>query len=247
VIKLSNINVYPGENPAITIMKKVVAYKNMHNPDLTTNYSCILYHKLSFSFEIPDSVDIKSNPKLQQMEQFTKNSHLLLIESVSEKKHLKPDKTNERLISGRVSGFKDPALSYLPAQLQPFTFYNKYISLLDMQYLNPVSDQGLKYYSFLLTDTLVNAQNDTIFYIKFKPKKGKNFAGLTGALHIYRPDWAIKTVSVESASSDNTNILKIRQNYRLVDDSVWFPFQMESNLTIKNIKLSKQKRNIRNG
>ena len=241
VIRLSNINVYPGENPALTIMKKVVANKNKHNPDLTTNYSCILYHKLNFSFDIPDTLDISGNPDLQRLKLFSKNSYLLLIESVSEKKHIKPDKTNERLISGRVSGFKDPALSYLPAQLQPFTFYNKYIRLLDMVYLNPVSDQGLKFYSFLLTDTLVNARNDTIFYIKFKPKKGKNFSGLEGALHIYQPDWAIKTVSVESASSDNSNILKIRQNYRLVDDSVWFPFQMESNLTIKNIKLSKQK------
>ncbi len=241
VIRLKSVDVYPGENPALTIMKKVVKNKDRNNPDLTTDYSCILYHKLNFTYDIPDTVDLTTNPELKNLKQFSDNSYLLLMESVSEKKHLKPDKTNERLISGRVSGFKDPALSYLTAQLQPFTFYSKYIRLLDMEYLNPVSDQGLKFYTFILTDTLINLKNDTIFYIKFMPKKGKNFNGLEGALHIHQPDWAIKTVSVESVSSDNSNILKIRQNYRLINDSVWFPFQMESNLTIKNIKTSKQK------
>jgi hypothetical protein len=241
IIRLGSIDVFPGENPALTIMRKAVANKDKHNPDLTTNYSCIIYHKLNFAYNIPDTLDVKNDPELKKLKEFSDLSNLLLIESVSEKKHLRPNKTNERLISGRVSGFKDPALSYLPAQLQPFTFYSKYISLLDMEYLNPVSDQGLRFYTFLLTDTLVTAQNDTVFYIKFIPKKGKNFNGLKGALHIYQPDWAIKTVSVESVSSDNSNILKIRQNYRLVNDSIWFPFQMESNLTIKNIKISKQK------
>ncbi len=241
IIRLKSIDVYPGENPALTIMKKVVENKDKNNPDLTGNYSCILYHKLSFTYEIPDTVDVEANPELKSLKQFSENSYLLLMESVSEKKHLRPDKTNERLISGRVSGFKDPALSYLPAQLQPFTFYNKYIRLLDMEYLNPVSDQGLKFYTFLLTDTLITPQNDTVFYIKFMPKKGKNFNGLEGALHIFEPGWVIKTVSATSVSSDNSNVLKIRQNYHLINDSVWFPFQMESNLTIRNIKTSKQK------
>ena len=241
VIQLGTVDVFPGENPALTIMRKVVANKDKHNPDLTTNYSCIIYHKLSFAYDIPDTLNVRSNPELKKMKEFSDLSNLLLIESVSEKKHIKPNKTNERLISGRVSGFKDPALSYLPAQLQPFTFYNKYISLLDMEYLNPISDLGLRFYTFLLTDTLVTAQNDTVFYIKFMPKKGRNFNGLEGALHIFRRDYAIKTVSVESVSSDNSNVLKIRQNYRQINDSIWFPFQMESNLTIKNIKISKQK------
>ena len=235
-IELKNIDIFPGKNPALTIMERVVENRDRHNPNSSTNYSCILYHKLSFKFEIPDSVDLTKNPDLINMKQFSDKSDLLLIESVSEKKHLRPNKTNERLISGRVSGFKDPALSYLPAQLQPFTFYKKYIRLLDMEYLNPVSEPGLKLYSFLLQDTIIDAKGDTIFYIKFKPRKGKNFNGLTGALHIHQPDWAIKTVSTKSLSQDKSNSLVIRQNYQLINNSIWFPYQMESKLVIKKSK-----------
>ncbi len=50
IIELKNIDVYPGKNPALVIMEKVVDGKNRHNPDLSTNYSCILYHKLSFKY-----------------------------------------------------------------------------------------------------------------------------------------------------------------------------------------------------
>jgi len=235
-IELKNIDVFPGKNPALTIMERVVENRDRHNPNSSTNYSCILYHKLSFKFEIPDSVDLTKNPDLINMKQFSDKSDLLLIESVSEKKHLRPNKTNERLISGRVSGFKDPALSYLPAQLQPFTFYKKYIRLLDMEYLNPVSEPGLKLYSFLLQDTIIDTKRDTIFYIKFKPRKGKNFNGLTGALHIHQSDWAIKTVSTKSLSQDKSNSLVIRQNYQLINNSIWFPYQMESKLVIKKSK-----------
>ncbi len=240
IIELENIDVFPGKNPALVIMEKVVENKDRHNPDLSTNYSCILYHKLSFKYEIPDSIDLSKNPDLINIKNFSDKSDLLLIESVSEKKHLRPNKINERLISGRVSGFKDPALSYLPAQLQPFTFYNKYISLLDMEYLNPISWAGLKHYSFLLEDTIIDIKGDTIFYIKFKPLRGKNFNGLTGALHIYKHAWAIKTVSTQSLSQDKSNSLIIRQNYQLIDDSVWFPFQMETKLVLIKIKSNKK-------
>ncbi len=241
VVELKDINIYPGKNPALTMMERVVENRRNHNPDFSTNYSCILYHKLTFKFELPDNADMSKDPALIKVKRFSDKSDLLLIESVSEKKHLRPDKTNERLISGRVSGFKDPALSYLPAQLQPFTFYNKYIRLLDIEYLNPVSKSGLKHYSFLLSDTLIDVKGDTIFYIKFKPIKGKNFNGLTGALHIYQPDWAIKTVSTESLSQDKSNSLVIRQNYQMLNDSIWFPFQMESKLVIKKSKSSNTK------
>jgi hypothetical protein len=241
VVELKNIDVYPGKNPALIIMERVIENRKIHNPDRSTNYSCILYHKLNFKFEIPENIDLTKSRDVNKMKQFSNRTDLLLIESVSEKKHLRPNKTNERLISGRVSGFKDPALSYLPAQLQPFTFYDKYIRLLDMEYLNPVSEPGLKNYLFILQDTIIDVKGDTIFYIKFRPRKGKNFNGLTGALHIHQPDWAIKTVSTESQSQDKSNSLVIRQNYQLINDSIWFPFQMESKLVLRKSKTSKTK------
>jgi hypothetical protein len=42
-----------------------------------------------------------------------------------------------------VSGFKEPSIALLPSQLQPFTFYNDYIQLLDTEFLNPFDAAGL--------------------------------------------------------------------------------------------------------
>jgi hypothetical protein len=238
-VELRSVDVFPGKNPALTVMDSVIANLDRHNPDLTTDYTCIIYHKLSFSPDIPDSVI--NNPEYAEIKAFINQSDLMLMESVSEKKHLKPDKTSEHMISGRVSGIKDPALSYLPAQLQPFTFYKKYIRLLNNEYLNPVSSQGTGFYTYILSDTLIDAAGDTILYVKFMPKAGRDFKGLKGALHIYKPTWAIKTVSAESASPADKSELKIRQNYRLINDSVWFPFQLESNLVFRNFRSAKGK------
>ncbi|NPA35829.1 MAG: carboxypeptidase-like regulatory domain-containing protein [Chlorobi bacterium] len=235
MIELNSVDVYPGKNPAVGVMKNVIEHLDKHNPDLITDYSCIIYHKLSFTADIPEQV--LNRPENVGIKSFLMQSDLMLMESVSEKKHLRPDKTSERLISGKVSGVKDPALSYLPAQLQPFTFYRKYIRLLNSEYLNPVSEQGLRFYTFILTDTLVNSMGDTILYVKFLPKKDRNFNGLKGALHIYKPSWALQTVSAESNEPSGKSRLKIRQNYRLVNDSVWFPFQLESNLILNNFKM----------
>lgn len=232
--KIDEISVTPGENPAVTIMRQVIDKADQHNPSNYGPFTCILYHKMTLGYQAPDQSKGDTDPVLMNLMGLNNDSYLMLFESVTEKKHLTKGKDKERLISGRVSGMKNKFLSSLPALLQPFGFYDKYISLLGADYLNPASKPGLNAYSFALRDTLITDQGDSIFYVSYKPKPSKNFRGIKGSFHIHGASRAIQTVSAQTAGGSKDLSLFIRQNYQPNEDGLWFPSQLESSLNFAN-------------
>jgi hypothetical protein len=236
---LTGVDVFPGVNPAVTIMKQVVAKSDSNNPDKALNYRCNIYHKMAFRLEMPDELPPHADSTLQNLFRHNQEGHLMLIESVSEKKHLLPNLTYEKLITGRVSGLTHPAFSFIPAQIQSFTFYEKQIQLLGTEYLNPVSEPGITLYQFYIRDTLMAENGDTLLYISFAPRQGANINGLKGSLHIHLPTMGIKTVTAETATDDAPVALSIRQNYTLINNQHWFPEQMESQLAFKQMNLTR--------
>ncbi len=232
--ELDQVTILPEENPAMRIMKKVIENRYENNPEETTNYSCIIYHKMTFGMDIPEPVD-KSDESLNKLWEFNRDNYFLLIESVSKRKHQAPSITNEEIISGRVSGFEQPTLSILPSQLQPFTFNNDYITLLNNDLLNPASRQGLRSYLFLLEDILIDNLGDTIYYITFEPRKNMRIKGMKGSFHIHQPTFAIKTVTASTLKQLSPFTLHLRQNYQFINNEMWFPEQMETRLEM-NIK-----------
>ncbi len=229
-IELQSIDVYPGENPALTIMQKVLENSERNNPDLASDYSCIVYHKMTFSLDIADSINTPDSLE-QKFIDVNRKNHLMLMESVSEKKHKVPDKNTEKIISGRVSGFQNPALAILPCQLQPFGFYSPRIELMGIEHLNPISKSGLKNYLFLLKDTIIE-KGDSLFYITYQPRKKSNIKPLTGSFHIHKKSYGVKYLKAKSNLTSSPYILDIRQSYEQTD-SQWFPSELESKLLIK--------------
>ncbi len=225
--RLGDVTVSPGMNPAVAVMKQVVEKAPKHNPNLNVDYSCVLYHKMVFSFEKP--MTAQSGRVLDDF---------LLIESASEKKNQAPGKHAERMLSGRVSGFQEPSLAFIPAQIQPFTFYDQEVTLLGEQYVNPLGQAGLRSYNFILEDTVWNAVGDTILYISFFPRRGTLSKCLRGSFHIQLPGYAVKTVNASTAQSDESIHLSIRQNYRQYERDIWFPDELESKLRITSLMAS---------
>lgn len=226
-VKLSDVTVSPGMNPAFAVMRRVVEQAPQHNPNLNHNYSCVLYHKMVFSFEKP--LPAQGGRVL---------SDFLLIEGVSEKKNQAPGKHAERMLSGRVSGFKEPSLAFVPAQIQPFTFYEPEVALLGEKYVNPLGQAGLRNYNFILEDTVWDASGDTILYISFFPKRGSLAKTLRGSFHIQLPDYVVKTATASTAQADAPTMLSIRQNYRRHDNGIWFPEELESKLRLSSFAAS---------
>ncbi|MCK4663122.1 MAG: carboxypeptidase-like regulatory domain-containing protein [Bacteroidales bacterium] len=168
--KLKEVIVKAGENPANRIIKKLIENKDINNPENISSFKYHSYNKVIYDFELNDTIDTDSiKIKIDSM---LKGGHMLIMESVTERKYIKPDKNEEIILGTKVSGFKHPSFASLATDIQPFSFYKDMITVLDINYLNPISNGSLKKYHFNIEDTLFH-NKDTIYIISFKPLPNK--------------------------------------------------------------------------
>jgi hypothetical protein len=167
-----------------------------------------------------------------RMEEFFEKQHLFLMESVSERQYRRPGRNNERVTASRVSGFRDPSFTLLATQLQSFSFYGDFISLLDRNYLSPLSRGSISRYSFILEDSMFTERNDTLFIISFRPYPNRNFDGLQGVVYINSNRYAVQNVIAEPFERRGIFNIRIRQNYTFVDNRQWFPAELNTDIIL---------------
>lgn len=214
--ELNEVVITNGENPANAIMRKVIANKEMNDPENIPSFTCRVYNKVVFDMKFKKAEDsLKFKQKLK--------GHLFMMESVSEKKFIKPDISEEVVIATKASGLKDPHFASLATDLQPFSFYKDYITFFNVNYLNPVTKGSLTKYRFTIQDTLYT-NNDTVYVLSYKPLPKKNFDGLTGLLYINTNRYAVQNVTASPYEKGKIDI-KIQQQYAL-KDGYWFPEQL---------------------
>lgn len=240
---ITAIEVIAGENPADQVMKKVIANRHHNNPEKLAAYACKTYNKLHFAW-LPqtnkleeklakrDSLGKKESRYFENVQKFSQNAeshHLFLMESITERKYQKPAQYLETVLHNKVSGFREAEFVALASQVQPFAFYEEQVTLFDKDFLNPVSPGSTKKYFFHMEDSLYRGA-DTIFIISYHPRKGKNFDGLKGLLHIHSDGYAIENVKAEPAEDRKLNFL-IEQHYVQVEGKQWFPSQLHFGLS----------------
>jgi hypothetical protein len=235
---LNEVVILPGENPAHPIIKKVQKNKEINSPQQLPFYSYTSYSKLIMTA----NQDTTKNPDFNdtsftKAKKFLDKQHLFLIEQVTEKKFKRPDKETETILAARVSGFQNPSFISLFTQLMTFGFYNEVISISDKDYINPIASGTFNKYSFLIEDTLYE-NNDSIFVISFKPKKGKNFDGLKGLLYISTNKYAICNVIAQPNEDQDGTTIKIQQKYEYIQNTQWFPTQLNSDIVFGNVKIN---------
>lgn len=212
--QLQEVIVKAGENPANRIIRKVIENKAINNPENVSSFKYTSYNKTIYDFAPNDTIDTDSiQIKLNKV---LKGGHLLIMESVTERKFIKPDKNEEIIIGTKVSGFKHPSFAPLATDMQPFSFYKDIITILDINYLNPISNGSLKKYEFNIEDTLFQ-NRDTTFIISFGPLSNRNFEALKGVLYVNTNKYAIQNVIAEPVEKGFIDI-KIQQQYEFVDN-----------------------------
>ncbi|WP_299222808.1 DUF5686 family protein [uncultured Psychroserpens sp.] len=222
--ELDEVIINSDYNPAIAIMKKVIANKDLNNPENINSFSYKAYNKVFFDFI--------GSGELDSINDFFEDKHVFINETISRRNYIKPDLKEDIILATKVSGFKDPSFGTLATDFQPFSFYKDVIDLFEIKYLNPISNGSIKKYAFKLEDEFIQ-NKDTVFIISFKPKKGKNFDGLKGLLYVNSNKYAIQNVDAEPYLEQKTTI-KIQQKYALVDSTYWFPQQLNFVATIGN-------------
>lgn len=231
-VNLNEVTVYPGENPAHRIINEVLKNRKKHNPENLNSYSYRSYDKMYFTADLSEMQDTSSKSKLSKI---LKKQHLLLMESVTERKYKKPGKISEEVIASRVSGLKEPSMVMLATQLQSISFYDEVFTLLDSRYVNPISRGCTNRYFFNIEDTAFSASGDTIFRISYKPKKGRNFEGLMGVLNINSRGYAIQNVTAEPVEENGLFNVKIKQNYKIIENNQWFPVELHTDIVFNNV------------
>ena len=240
---IDEIEIKPGLNPAHRIIDQVLRYREINNPEKIRSFSYTSYNKLYFTLDLAkESKDTlkqgadsaKHDTAKVQLQELVDKQHLFLMESVSKRDFIYPDKNYENVIASKVSGFQRPSFILLANQLQSFSFYNDFITILKQDYLSPISKNSANKYLFVLEDTLFTETNDSLFIITFQPKKGKNFEGLKGFMYVNSKQYGLQNVIAEAAESNGLFKIKIQQQYKFLENQQWFPIQLNTDIFLSD-------------
>jgi hypothetical protein len=236
------------ENPALAIIRQVIANKDKNNPEKIGGFTYTSYSKSVFNDEniqlkrdsirqdyyekIASESDFEDT--LTSIERALKNGemYIFMMESVSERKFLPPNRSFEEIIATKVSGFKNPYFAVLATEIQPFGFYREHITLLDLHFLNPIANGSINRYDYVLEDSLEDGE-ETIHIISFQPKKGRNFDGLKGFMHVHTSTYALQNMVAEPVD-EMMIYLKVQQKYTQLNNQVWFPSQLNFEMRVNS-------------
>jgi hypothetical protein len=242
--ELPEIIVLPGINPAHRIIDNCIKNRKINDPEKLSAFSYTSYDKMIFTFELDSlpksltSMDSAAMDTTETFRQYLEKRHIFMMETVSERKFMAPDRNNEKVIATKIAGFKDPIFVFLLSQIQSTSFYKEKISISDKNYINPISPGSTRKYLFLLQDTLYTARGDSIFIISYRPRINTNFDGLKGRISINSFNWAIQNVIAEPAGKEKGISMKVEQMYELIDEKQWFPVQLNTEVILNNVMVT---------
>jgi len=227
-INMETVVVIAGENPAYDIIRKAIKHRKNNNPENLSAFRYSSYNKVIV-------YDEKNAPKIKEIHTAHDSSkvdmYYMMMESVTERSYIKPNKDKEQILATRVSGFQNPGFAPLATAFQPFSFYSDLIGILDKNYINPISPGSIGPYEFRLEDTLYTNNTDSSFVISFFPKKDNSFQLLKGVLYINTNNWAVEYVMAEPAVKTLLD-LRFEQKYALINEKYWFPVQLNFELSM---------------
>jgi len=229
-----------GENPAHRIIDKAIANRKLNNPMENDAFQYESYSKFIFDInreEIDRVVAQKGDTTLSKIQGFLDQQYLFMLESASTRTFIPPARDKEEITAYKVSGFTDAMFSTFANEMQSFSFYENQVQLLGKNYINPIAFGGTNRYLFILQDTTVVGK-DTTFTIFYRPRKGKNFEGMTGQLFINTNGYAIEKVIASPYSDTLTNKVKIVQEYAFSNGKKWFPSKLSTEIIMSSVNFS---------
>ena len=237
---LNLVTIFPGVNPAHRIIENAVKNKDINDPRKLKAFTYTSYDKMFITVKADsllhaDTTHLDSNQL--RIRKFIDKQDLFLMETVTERKYLYPELNQENVIATRISGFNDPLITFMVSQIQSTSFYDEEIKIAGNEFINPVSKGSTKKYFFMLEDTIVNNNQDSVFIISFRPGKNTRFNGMKGFLHINSNKWAIEKVKAEPQNDSSGFRIRIQQAYELTDHQ-WFPVQLNTDIIFNTLAVS---------
>ncbi len=227
-------------NPAVELMKRVVAAKKKNDLSVNDFYQYNKYEKITLSLN-----DIKN----QQLEQGLFKSHPWLIEqvevspvtgklilplsvdeTVSQKIYRREPRSEKTIITGQTSrGVNDIfqtgdiVNNVLKEVFTDIDLYQDHIRLLQYPFVSPISQEGIGFYRYYIEDT-VAIERDSCIHLHFLPNNMRDM-GFRGDLYILK-DSSLHVRRCEMTIPDQSTVnfvknCSILQEFTQLADGQW--------------------------
>jgi hypothetical protein len=231
---LNEVVVHAGEDPAILLMKKIIARKPFNNPDRMENYSYLADNRLEADMQRMSKKQFSKIPILKTYSFIFNNMDstsdtepflpLYLTEALSDYYFRRDPKKQREFIKGSIiKGINnDNIIKYLGSLYQNVNIYRNYLPVFDKKFVSPISNDGLFYYNYTIKDT-ERAYGHNIIQVAFSPRRPGE-ACFTGNFWVVDSVFAIERISMNVSKLANINWVdrvNIYKEFAPVD-SFWF-------------------------
>ncbi|MBQ9655165.1 MAG: carboxypeptidase-like regulatory domain-containing protein [Prevotella sp.] len=227
-------------NPAVELMRRVVAAKKRTNLGQNDFYQYNKYEKITLALNdlTPEQLEQKPFTKhpwlLDQVEKSSYTGKLILPisvdETVSQKIYRRTPRSEKTIIRGQSStGVNDLfqtgdiVNTVVKDVFTDIDLYNDHIRLLQYPFISPLSNEGIGFYRYYIEDTVMVAR-DRCIHLHFLPNN-QNDMGFRGDLYILDDSTLhIRQCQLTIPKQSNVNFvenMQVKQEYQRMPDGQW--------------------------
>ena len=233
---LNEVVIHPTTNPAEILLQKIIKNKSKNSGEQLSAYQYEAYNKIELD---ANNVTKRVQKKwalypfrfmFKNMDTSTVNGKsylpIMLSEILSDVYYRSSPRSKKEVIkASKISGIDNASISqFLGDVYQGFDIYKNFIVLFQMNFISPISNFGLDYYRYYLTDS-ASIGNKWCYKIMFKPRRKQELT-FTGNFWVADTSFAIKKIDMRAADDANinyVNTLVSQQEFDIVDSSQWLP------------------------
>lgn len=238
--QLKEVVIFAGEDPAITLLKKIIRRKPFNDPGRFENYSYESYNKVEIDILRLSKQDFENLP-IPYIKKFsfiynnldTSGSEpylpFYLTETISDYYYQSnPKKTKEYIKASQIKGINNQNVTgsmtkYLGNMYLVINPYDNYVQFFNKQYVSPLNNAGPTFYKYKILDT-ENIDGYKVISVRFKPlRPGENC--FEGVFKVVDSVFALQHISADVPKEANINWIKnasFYKEYAPTDDTVWF-------------------------
>lgn len=235
------------DNPAIDLIKNVIAHKNDHRLENQETFKVDCYEKLVMSLDKME-IDYDRNRFTQCLEflkEYIDTSRfnatpiltVSLRETLSEEYYRKSSGQKKRVVKAKRMQGIDKVLdeeglgSSIDAMFTPVNIFENDIELMLNRFVSPLSSTlATSYYQYYILDTLL-VDGDSCIDLGFVPVNSESYA-FTGHLYILcDSSYALRKYSINVPSHINMNFvsnLSIEQEFKKTASGIWCPQEIHT-------------------
>ncbi|MCD4794241.1 MAG: DUF5686 and carboxypeptidase regulatory-like domain-containing protein [Bacteroidales bacterium] len=236
---IEEVVVLAGENPADILFKKILKNKKLNNTNKLKAYSYEQYTKMqvdinNFNITNKDNIifkDFESVFNGIDTSSATGKIYMPLIisETLSDFYYQNFPRHRKEIINAvNFAGVENVSASKYSGQMYvDFNFYLNFITILEKQFVSPISHSGQLTYDYYLIDSTF-IDNSWCYHMTFKPKRKHEFT-FKGDMWIADTSFALKKISAHMTETANLAFVSdfyVKKEYKKIEN-FYFPEKEE--------------------